>query len=557
MPSLRVEPALRAVQLEGDEVMVQMRRSAPRVIEEEDGVITSAAPLDLTLRRPSRAPAPPARRMTATGEQPPGYIADASTSVAPKAAPAKPPLLPASAARAPAAAPPVAVPPAAALPAAAPEKAPVDEPARQSAAPPSAVTMPAFALNAPGTSAPPSRVAPMSMVRPSTGPNQRPSQRPSPLPEKSASLKAPSTTPPAAPLNPLSAPTLPAVPAAIPRPRAVTVRPPAAPTETSPPRAAATSAPAPPRSASTLVPAPVHVPQPPSRPATLRTPPKPIIPPRPPGGDGLARPRSSIPPAPSAAPPAAASSPKPEGKPEGKSEGAGLDRSALESVEAFADVPPETLARLSMLARVEVLGADDEVSGFGAALLVEGGAVVSATIVDEPVSRAEPGTLVPTRGTLAEAVALRVVAGPSGARVALWDQSVLDEALGSCPWVLEELAARADRLQALAGATMGPLGELDEAARNSVLERLTVHVTPPRDEVPTEGAAAALVCVGSVEIGATGQPVVVRPGEVLFPRSEAQGARAGAQGAILLVGDASVAAELAAGPPALAALFKA
>jgi hypothetical protein len=230
-----------------------------------------------------------------------------------------------------------------------------------------------------------------------------------------------------------------------------------------------------------------------------------------------------------------------------------LDASALENVEAFADLPPETRARLASLARVEVLGADDEVSGFGAALLVAGAASVCATIVDERVSRAEPGVLVPTRGTFADAIALRVVAGSSGARVATWDQAVIDEALRSCPWVIEELAARADSLQALAGATMGPLGELDEATRDRVLALLSVRVARPQEAVSAAGAAAALVCAGSVDATAGGAPLVVRAGEVLFPKAEPEGAKAGAQGAILLVGDASAAAALAVGP--LGSLF--
>ncbi len=208
--------------------------------------------------------------------------------------------------------------------------------------------------------------------------------------------------------------------------------------------------------------------------------------------------------------------------------------------------------KLASLARVEVLGADEEVSAFGAALLVHGEASVCATIVDERISRAEVGTLVPTRGTFAGAVALRVVAGPAGARVAIWDQSVIDDALRSCPWVLEELVARADRLQALAGATMGPLGELDEPTRDRVLERLVVRVALAQEAVSADGAAAALVCVGSVEVSTAGEPVVVRAGEVLFPRANAEGAKAGAHGAILLVGDA----ELAASPP-LSSLFAA
>src|SRR5262249_44047403 len=155
----------------------------------------------------------------------------------------------------------------------------------------------------------------------------------------------------------------------------------------------------------------------------------------------------------------------------------------LEHVEALADVPPEMLARLASLAAVAVLEADDELSGFGAALLMEGAAVVCATIVDEPVSRAAPGTLVPTRGTFGAAMALRVVAGRAGAKIAVWDQAVLEDALHTCPWVSEELTAAADRLQALAGATMGPLGELVEDARDRVVERLAMRVARADDPV--------------------------------------------------------------------------
>ena len=233
----------------------------------------------------------------------------------------------------------------------------------------------------------------------------------------------------------------------------------------------------------------------------------------------------------------------------------------LEAVEAFADVPPETRERLASLARVEALGADEEVSGFGAALLVEGAASVCATIVDEPVSRAALGTLIPARGTLSEAVALRVVAGQGGARVALWDQAPIDEALRACPWVLEELAARADQLQARAAATMGPLGDLDEPTRDHVLDRFAVRVARAHEAIalgpsPSAGPSAAvkdagigvaLVCAGSIEVSAGGKAAVLRAGDALLPQEDAH-AKAGAQGAILLVADAPTAAELATGP---------
>jgi hypothetical protein len=218
-------------------------------------------------------------------------------------------------------------------------------------------------------------------------------------------------------------------------------------------------------------------------------------------------------------------------------------------VELLADLPPEARARLAALAKVEALAADEEISGFGAALLLDGDASVCATIMDERVSRVEKGALIPTRGTFADAVALRVVAGAGGARLAVWDQSLVDEALRACPWVSEELVGHADRLQALAGAAMGPLGELDEDARAHLLELLSVRVSQAHEAVSDEGVAAALVCAGSVEVSEGGKPVVVRAGELLFPRGATEGAKAGAQGAILLVGDAAAAAALAESSP--------
>jgi hypothetical protein len=206
-------------------------------------------------------------------------------------------------------------------------------------------------------------------------------------------------------------------------------------------------------------------------------------------------------------------------------------------VDAFADLPPEMRAKLASLAKVEVLAADEEVASFGAALLVEGTASVCAAIVDEPVSRAVAGTLLPTRGTLSDSIALRVVAGPDGARMATWDQTVIDEALRSCPWVLEELTTRADRLQALAGATMGPLGELDEAVRDKVVALLDVGVARAKDAISADEGAFALVCAGTVDVVAGGYTLSVRPGEQLFPYLGLQRASAGALGALLLTGD--------------------
>jgi hypothetical protein len=107
---------------------------------------------------------------------------------------------------------------------------------------------------------------------------------------------------------------------------------------------------------------------------------------------------------------------------------------------------------------------------------------------------------------------------------------------------------------------MGPLGELDDASRSALLARQAVRVAPPREVILDAGASVPgliLLCVGAVEL-ASG--AVVRAGEVLYPHAALDGApapsvaRASAAGAIFLVADRALSAELAASSP-LAALM--
>jgi hypothetical protein len=255
------------------------------------------------------------------------------------------------------------------------------------------------------------------------------------------------------------------------------------------------------------------------------------------------------PPAPSASPPR----PSIEGIP-------------LEEIDAFVDLSSEMHQRLIDLARIEVLASDEEVSSFGAALLLAGDASVCATIVDAPACRATTGTLVPSRGSLSDTIAIRVVAGKTGAKVAVWEQPVIDEALKPCPWIIDELCDRSDRIQALAGATMGALGDVDEASRNVLLDRLKVRVLRPFEVIATAGASMPGVVVigaGTIELlGSEEQPAKnLRPGELLFQRAvlEVQpapcGARAGANGALVLTADAKIAQQLFASVPPLISLL--
>jgi len=259
--------------------------------------------------------------------------------------------------------------------------------------------------------------------------------------------------------------------------------------------------------------------------------------------------------------PALASTPPPQIAAERRSVG-GVP---LDQIDLFADLSHEVQALVASRCQLETLAADEEINGFEAAAVLEGGAIVCARIVDAPAHRALTGALVPSRGSLDEgAVALRVVAGPEGAKVAVWRGGVLEDALKALPWIWSPLRERADRLQALAGSTMGPLGDLDETYRNFAVERLVVRVLQPHEVLVEKGdAPAGIVVVGAGEMVLVDGETVgeIGPGDFLFGGAVLQGlpspatARAGASGALLLVGDRKLAHELLVTVPPLVELL--
>ncbi len=520
----------------GDELVLPRRAPTLRTFDLDDEVVTSAAPLDASLTRKVE-PRPPrnkvARPMPPTA---PGQLAQAAAAVpskglsvppppaspsapAPKATPPAPPSSKVAAAPSPPSAPPVeAAPPVVVAPVAAPPIV---------AAPASSSLPVAVAPPAPPVAVAAAPVVPPAPIKP-------------PAPAIAAPVASKQSVPPPATPWPAPAAARPSVP------------PP--PVVTPPPRATMTPAPPP---ASTTPPAPTKLSVPPP-PVVIAAAPKLTLP-RPPALPSL--PKPSIPPPPVAIAPALpvlrfVPPPAP----------ALIDGVPLDEVDAFSDLPPDMQHRLAALARIEPLSADEEVSSFGAALLLAGEASVCATIVDTPACRAVKGTLVPSRGSLSEPVGIRVVAGSQGARIAIWEQPVIEDALKSCPWVLDELVSRADRIQALAGATMGPLGELDEAARGELLDRLTVHFAQPFESLVDDSGdtlGIAVVGGGVVELAAHGELAAkaLHPGEMLFPRAVIEGrpaprtANAGPSGALVLIGEAKIAMELMASSPPLAALL--
>ncbi|WP_437952185.1 cyclic nucleotide-binding domain-containing protein [Sorangium sp. So ce296] len=239
----------------------------------------------------------------------------------------------------------------------------------------------------------------------------------------------------------------------------------------------------------------------------------------------------------------------------------------LEHVEAFADLPEEMHDELALAAHVEDLAPDEELAVYGAALVLSGSAAVCATIVDAPAEHAAIRALVPSRGTLEEGIPLRVVAGARGARVAIWDQATIDNALRTCPWVLDELRAVADRLQSLAGVTLGPLGELEETLLRRVLGRLRLCSLEPGEPLIHAGnpmPGLVIVGAGTLELVAERTQELAgaaRPGELLFASELLGGqpapaiARAAGSGALVLIVDHPALRELFESTPELLSIL--
>jgi hypothetical protein len=236
---------------------------------------------------------------------------------------------------------------------------------------------------------------------------------------------------------------------------------------------------------------------------------------------------------------------------------------SLADIEGFVDFPPETQLSLARAARVERLATDEEVAGFGLALVLRGSVNVMPTIADVACGSAGERELVYGRGTLPEGVALRLVATAPDTQVAIWDFEAIEPPLAECPWVREELQGVADRYQALAGVSMGPMGDrLDDALRSMVLSRCRLVKLLP-DELLVEAGKPVgglyIVGAGRLKLGNCAQEL--GPGDFLFAQQILGGgaapttARAGGMGTLLMVADRSAAHELMLSVPPLLELL--
>jgi hypothetical protein len=240
----------------------------------------------------------------------------------------------------------------------------------------------------------------------------------------------------------------------------------------------------------------------------------------------------------------------------------------LSAVEALSDLPDDAREAFANAAAVQTLRREDEIAGFALALVLEGSVDLSATIVDAPAERLRAGAVLRSRGTIDTIAPIRLVGASETSRVATWGEDAVTDAFRTCPWVEDELRASGDRLQALVGITMGPLGDrLDPSLRADVTSRLRVRALAEHEIIATRGAPVpGLLVVGGGELellGDDGKPngTVIRAGEFLFPGETLSAARAPSTarasrgGAIILLAERGVAQELLVTCPPLLEIF--
>jgi hypothetical protein len=241
-----------------------------------------------------------------------------------------------------------------------------------------------------------------------------------------------------------------------------------------------------------------------------------------------------------------------------------IDGVVLGSIDALSDVPDGVQVELARSAQRATLGFEEEVPSDGAVLLLEGEVVISVKVSDVAAMRAAAPTLLPCWSTSAEAPALKLTALRE-TRIASWSRERVAELLGGCPWVLEELERRGNRLVALAGATMGLLGDLDDSNRDAVFERLEVRVLGAGERWLAQGedvAGLAVLGVGSLRIGHDGGEETLGSGDLVLPVLALEGGSvpgdvvAGEHGALVLTASKSSTVELFSTVPSLLELLR-
>ena len=237
-------------------------------------------------------------------------------------------------------------------------------------------------------------------------------------------------------------------------------------------------------------------------------------------------------------------------------------------VPGLEDLPEESQQDLVAAAEVHELGADEEVSGFELALVLEGAVAVMPSIADVAAARAGRGELIFSEGHLDPGLPLRVVASQAGTKVASFSKHAFEAAVRDCPWVGDELKSVGDRLQTLAGVALGPMGEeLDDMLRGLIVQHCEVRRFLPNEVIAPAGKTVpgmVIVGAGRIElVDAQSNDVVdeLGPGSFLFASQILQAApapqtaRAGEEGALALFAERRVAHELMVSVPPLLGIF--
>lgn len=228
---------------------------------------------------------------------------------------------------------------------------------------------------------------------------------------------------------------------------------------------------------------------------------------------------------------------------------------SLDRVAAFAEVAVDARRDLARLAKLTELAPNEEVSVTGLVLILDGVGHVQPAILDITAVTASADETVYAQGSLARGLALRIVAEEGPVKVATFGDEVIAFALAGLPQVRASLQASADRLQALAGAALGSLGErLDSDLRQTMLARFEVRVLDEGEELATAGRpmpGMAIVGAGILEVSHPAHAVEkLHPGELVFP-AQVLGAgpapatvRAGVGGALVLFANRALTQEL-------------
>ncbi len=405
--------------------------------------------------------------------------------------------------------------------------------------------------------APGSRPGPMPPLPRPALPSLPPTAEAAESPAPQASMPPVSTrTPAERPSTPPEAP-----PSAVPRP--ASQRPSVPPPPSAVPRPTPGRASVPPA-------APAERPSaPPAEPAERRSVPpaqpaeRPSVPPAQPAAETApveaAPARAPVEAAPAAAPAATSAGPRTL-PPEQRS----IDGVELGSIDALGDVPDGVQAELAGTARRATLGFEEELGSEGAVLLLEGEVVISVRVSDVAATRASAPALLPCWSSSSEAPALKLTALRE-TRIASWPREQLTELLGDCPWVLEELERRGDRLAALAGATMGLLGDLDDSSRDAVFERLELRALAAGERWLAKGeslAGLAVLGVGNLRIGGELGAETLSSGDLVLPTLALEGGSvpsdvvAGERGALVLTAAKGATLELFSTVPSLLELLR-